>query len=190
MLSLVSGTLSIGRILFAVVFFLCLQADLFCRPIQEGDLAPDFKLQSMSGDSFSLSQFRGSLVLLNFWATWCPPCVEEIPSMEQLNRRLKARAFNVLAVSVDRNWSEIESFFKDFSGKATYLVLLDSRRKIATDLYGVEKFPESFLIDQNGVVRKKIIGAIDWMNPKLGRELEEILNSNAPKNQAKPIKTK
>jgi peroxiredoxin len=124
-------------------------------------VAPDFGLSSLRGDSVRLSDFRGKVVFLNIWATWCPPCREEIPFMEALYRRLKGRSFEMLAVSVDRDGEKaVRPFAKKYG--LTFPVLLDPDNKTYR-LYGLTGVPETFIVDKNGVVIHKIIGPQDWM---------------------------
>ncbi|HEX7597229.1 MAG TPA: TlpA disulfide reductase family protein, partial [Polyangia bacterium] len=101
-------------------------------------LAPDFELADQSGKRWSLQSLRGRPVLVSFWATWCPPCVEEMPSLEDLARRLGDKA-TVLAVSVDEDWEAIRKFFP----KGTPLTVLLDPSKDAPTSYGTSLFPES-----------------------------------------------
>jgi peroxiredoxin len=120
--------------------------------------APDFTLKDWSGRETSLSSLKGSVVLVNFWATWCSTCVVEVPSMERLVGRMKGKPFRLLAVSVDDDWATVRKYF----AKGTPLeVLLDKERKVPT-LWGTEKFPESFLVDKDGNIRYYIVSNRDW----------------------------
>jgi peroxiredoxin len=120
--------------------------------------APDFELPDATGKMWSLRSLRGRTVLLNFWATWCPPCVEEMPSMEDLARRVGDRAV-ILAVSVDKEW---EALKRHFGPRGTALsVLLDKEGDIPKR-FGTEKYPESFLIDGSGKVRHFFVNKRDW----------------------------
>ena len=110
----------------------------------------------------SLSQFKGQVVVLNFWATWCAPCVEEVPSLVEMQRRLKAKGVTVLAVSVDVDESAYRQFVKDHN--VNLLTVRDASGK-SNALYGTFKFPETYVIDRNGVMRRKFIGAVDWTSP-------------------------
>lgn len=126
-----------------------------------GGAAPDFSLPTLRGSSVKLSDHRGKVVFLNFWATWCPPCREEMPSMEALYQRLKGREFEMLAVSIDRSGEEVVGPFVAKYG-LTFPVLLDPENK-TYKLYGLTGIPETFIIDRNGVIIFKVIGAQDWM---------------------------
>ena len=127
-----------------------------------GEAAPDFMLPTLRGNSVKLSDYRGKVVFLNIWATWCPPCREEMPSMEALYQRLKGREFEMLAVSIDRKGEEVVGPFVEKYG-LTFPALLDSDNKTYM-LYGLTGIPETFIIDRNGVIIYKVIGAQDWMN--------------------------
>ena len=125
----------------------------------------DFMLpKGEKNEGLSLSQLKGKWVFLNFWATWCPPCRDEMPSMEMLNRRLTrdhAGKFAMVAVSVDEDWAEVKRFFGQT--QPTFEVLWD-RRKTAARKWGTRKFPETYLIDPEGNVVAKFIGPRDWYN--------------------------
>ncbi|MEO6952474.1 MAG: TlpA disulfide reductase family protein [Polyangia bacterium] len=126
-----------------------------------GDLpamAPDFKLKDYAGREVQLSSLRGSVVLVNFWATWCGTCVVEMPSMERLVKRLSGKPFRLLAISVDDDWAPVRKFFP----QGTQLeVLLDTPRD-TPKRYGTDKFPESFLIDKDGQIRQYVVSNRDW----------------------------
>jgi cytochrome c biogenesis protein CcmG/thiol:disulfide interchange protein DsbE len=116
-----------------------------------------------------LSQYRGQVVVLNFWATWCPPCVEEMPSLVEMQRRMKAKGITVLAVSVDVDERAYRQFLKDHN--VNLITVRDPGQKSST-LYGTFKFPETYVIDRNGVMRRKFLGAVDWTEP----DVVEFLN--------------
>ncbi len=124
--------------------------------------AQDFELPTLNGDYVRLSNYRGKVVFLNIWATWCPPCREEMPSMESLYRRLKGRDFEMIAVSIDREGGKVVRPFAAKYG-LTFPVLLDPDNKTHR-LYGLTGIPETFIIDKNGMIMKKIIGAQNWIN--------------------------
>jgi peroxiredoxin len=126
-----------------------------------GEVAPDFSLPSLRSNFVKLSDHRGKVVFLNIWATWCPPCREEMPSMQALYQRLKGREFEMLAVSIDRSGEEVVRPFVLKYG-LTFPVLLDPDNKTYI-LYGLTGVPETFIIDRNGVINFKMIGAQDWM---------------------------
>ena len=128
----------------------------------ESNLAADFTLTNMQGEQVSLSQYRGKVVVVNFWATWCPPCREEMPSMERLYRNYKDKGLVMLAINVDENGKQaVAQFLK--RTPHSFPILLDSDNA-AQQAYGVFRFPESFIIDRNGIVVKRIIGGRDWLS--------------------------
>jgi peroxiredoxin len=131
------------------------------RPPQIGSNAPDFTVQDSKG-KVTLSQLKGQVVVLNFWATWCPPCVEEVPSLVQMQRMMKAKGVTVLAVSVDVDDNAYRSFIRNHN--VDLLTIRDPSQK-SNDLYGTFKFPETYVIDRDGVMRRKFIGAVDWTEP-------------------------
>jgi len=132
-------------------------------------LAPDFDLADSAGKRWSLKALRGRPVLVSFWATWCPPCVEEMPSLEAVARRLGDRA-TVLAVSVDENWDAIGKFFP----QGTPLTVLLDPSRAAPASFGTSQFPESFLIDPRGQVRYAFINQRDWSIPEAAACIEDV----------------
>ncbi len=123
-----------------------------------GNEAPDFKLRDYAGREVQLSSLRGRVVMVNFWATWCPTCVVEMKSLEQLTVAEKGRPFTLLAVSVDENWDAVRNFF----AQGTPLTVLLDPQKSVPPRYGTEKFPETFLIDRDGRVRYYVISDRNW----------------------------
>ena len=133
------------------------------RPLRIGSTAPEFTVQD-SGRSVKLSDFRGQVVVLNFWATWCPPCVEEMPSLVEMQRRMKAKGITVLAVSVDVDQGAYLQFLKEHN--VNLLTVRDPGQK-SNALYGTFRFPETYVIDRNGVMRRKFVGGVDWTAPDI-----------------------
>lgn len=124
--------------------------------VVEGAQAPKFVVRADSGSQFTPTEFGGKLLLLNFWASWCAPCVEEAPSLNQLSEQLKPAGLVVLGVSVDGKEPRYADFVKHFHlGFPTYL---DTKQDISFR-YGTYKFPETYLIDRSGKVALKIIGS-------------------------------
>ncbi|MBN2358158.1 MAG: TlpA family protein disulfide reductase [Deltaproteobacteria bacterium] len=121
--------------------------------------APEFSLPAGPGGApVALSGLRGQHVLVHFWATWCPPCRDELRELEYLTRRLRGR-LQVLAITVDDEWGEVSRFFGDQA--PTFVALWDRGRRAASS-YGTQKFPETFLIDPQGRIVAKFIGPRDW----------------------------
>lgn len=154
-----SALLSVG--------FACLAILSACysgsRPPRIGSNAPDFTVQDAER-TVKLSDFRGQVVVLNFWATWCPPCVEEMPSLVEMQRRMKTKGVTVVAVSMDVDQNAYRQFLKDHN--VNLLTVRDPGQK-SNNLYGTFKFPETYVIDRNGVMRRKFIGAVDWTEPEI-----------------------
>ena len=158
-------------LLAAVVAFGCSKkAD---GPAVEGKPAPDFTLSDLSGKQVQLSSLKGKVVLVNFWATWCPPCREEIPSMVKLNQMMQGKNFQMLAVSIDERGKEaVQEFFSQAG--VTLPALLDTDGSVARR-YGTTGVPETFIVDTKGVVRKKVVGAVDWSVPDGVQYLEQLM---------------
>lgn len=153
------GAASLAVLAFAFVM-VWLQSSKY-EPLTVGKAAPDFELPDLQDRRVRLSDFRGKVVFLNFWATWCKPCKEEMPSMEVLYRNFKDDGLVVLAVSIDRvtTKDDIPPFVQSLD--LSFPVLIDSWGQ--TDKrYKLMGVPETYIIDQNGILREKIIGPRDW----------------------------
>ena len=125
-------------------------------------MAPAFSLKDRDGKTVSLEQFRGKLVFVNFWATWCPPCREEMPSLVDLARQVHPDDVVFLTVSVDEGWDEVNQFFDQTQlGVLPFVNVLDAEKTVAQQ-YKAEKFPESFVIDRDGSMLYKFTGPRDW----------------------------
>lgn len=133
-------------------------------PPAVGQAAPDFTLTALDGKSYALSELRGKVVIVNFWATWCPPCRAEMPSMEKLHRELEDEGLVMLAVNIEKDGRQTVPRFLATSPHS-FPVLIDEREEVQKR-YGVYKFPESFVIRKNGIIDDKVIGAIDWAHPQ------------------------
>ncbi len=147
-----------------LVLFLALAAALYYQQTRlatrSGYPAPDFVLPDLSGRPYKLSDFRGKLVFLNLWATWCPPCRDEMPSMEKLHRQLSGTDFVMLAVSEDaQGRAAVEPFVRQLG--LTFPVLLDTDGYLPKR-YGVSGYPETFIIDRSGRIIQHLIGPEDW----------------------------
>jgi len=133
-------------------------------PLKTGLPAPNFTFPGLDGRMVSLSDYRGHIVLVNVWATWCPPCVDEMPSMERLYQALKGEKFEILAVSIDSLGTEaVAPFMKQYN--LSFPALMDPAGTIK-NLYQTTGVPESFIIDQDGILIQKIIGPRDWARPE------------------------
>ncbi|TLY33786.1 MAG: redoxin domain-containing protein [Nitrospirae bacterium] len=156
-LTVILGGLAILVFAFGMVW---LQSSKY-EPLVVGMTAPNFSLPDLQGKTQRLTDYRGKVVFLNFWATWCKPCKEEMPSMQVLWDNLKNQDFMMLAVSMDRvtTTKDIPSFVETL--KLSFPILTDSWGQ--TDKrYKLMGVPETYIIDQNGVLREKVIGPRDW----------------------------
>jgi peroxiredoxin len=141
---------------------------------QEGFLAPGFTLPDLAGRSVSLSTFRGKVVIVNFWATWCGPCRREIPSLERLYQSRKEKGLEILAVSVDRtSSSKVASFVTDY--RMSFPVLLNPDGDVG-QRYWAKAIPSSFILDKKGVIRWKIQGTIEWDVPQVVSKIDQLLS--------------
>ena len=131
------------------------------RPPHVGSPAKEFTVAD-SDHSVSLNQYRGQVVLVNFWATWCPPCVEELPSLMMLQERLKGRGVVVVGVSIDVDGDAYHRFLKLHN--INFVTVRDPEQKVAS-MYGTSGWPETYIIDRQGVLRRKFVGPVDWNAP-------------------------
>ena len=132
--------------------------------------APDFTVQD--GDRrVALRSLRGKVVVLNFWATWCPPCVDEIPSLVKMQEQLRDQV-TVLAVSVDEDEPTYRKFMRDYGAEGLLGVREPSRASAA--LYGTTGFPETYIIDRNGIVQRKLVGPVNWTDPEMLAYLRQV----------------
>jgi len=129
------------------------------RPVEPTE-APDFTLPDVEGRPVRLRDFRGKLVFVNFWATWCPPCRLEMPSMERLYQTFKPTDFALLAVSIDRQGAPVvKPFMAEL--KLTFPALLDSKTEVARQ-FGLRGLPTTYLIDREGRLIGAAVGGRDW----------------------------
>ena len=160
-------------IVVAVVVFIVMGQKEKYEPVVAGTVAPEFELPGIDGKTHKLSEYRGKVVFLNFWATWCKPCEEEIPSMQKLHENLKGFPFEIVAVSVDKEGPEVvEPFLKNYG--VTFPVLQD-RKGRTKELYKTTGVPETFIIDQNGVIAEKVWGPRDWLDPASTKTIMELI---------------
>jgi peroxiredoxin len=144
--------------------------------------APDFALRDLDGRTHHLSDFRGKVVFLNLWATWCPPCRMEMPSMERLHQRLRGKDFVMLAVSEDESGAAAVQPFVQEMG-LTFPVLLDPEGAVPPH-YGVTGYPETFLIDRSGRVINHTIGPENWDSESVYQFLLQMLQQTPESSRA------
>jgi peroxiredoxin len=143
------------------------------RIIKAGDIAPEFRVPASDGKVVSLSELRGSVVLVHFWATWCPPCVEEMPALDKLYRAFAGTDLKILAVSVDEGGVQSVIPFME-KNRLSVPVFYDPDRSIA-GLYGTFKFPESYIVNRKGVVEYKVIGSRDWSDAGTMKIMQDLI---------------
>lgn len=148
-----------------------------------GARAPGFDLPTLDGDTTSLDAYDGQVVLLNFWATWCPPCVHEMPSMERLYQDLRARGFVVLGVSVDVDPGQpdadgrVQGIVREYVDRlgVTFPILLDPAGSVE-GVYNVSGLPTTYVIGRDGRIEGRIVGAREWDSEEYRRRIEELLD--------------
>lgn len=133
-------------------------------PALAGNQAPDFTLAGPAGET-RLSSLKGNLVLVHFWATWCPPCREELPELARLDKAMAGKPFRLLGISVDKEGNgAVQRLFGQL--KITIPVLFDPSAQVAQQ-YGTTGVPETFIVSPTGVILKKIVGPLDWNSPEV-----------------------
>ncbi|MBI5561393.1 MAG: TlpA family protein disulfide reductase [Deltaproteobacteria bacterium] len=158
------------------------------EPVNAGQDALDFTLTDLNGRQVSLNNFRGKVVFLNFWATWCKPCEEEMPSMQSLYKALEGRPFEIVAVSVDKDGTgeAVRAYAKKYG--LTFTILLDKNGAIK-EMYKTTGVPETFIIDQNFVIAEKVWGPKDWGQRSSLTTIIDLLQSGPkPRDAYKPLK--
>jgi peroxiredoxin len=143
--------------------------------VKPGEAAPNFQLRDMEGRMVALSDLRGKIVLINFWATWCGPCRVEMPAMEQLYRAYSRKDFEILAVSTDPQGVAVTRPFQQ-ENHLTFPILHDAEYRVGL-AYGARSLPMTFVVDREGVVRQQIFGARDWGAPEAHQLIKMLINS-------------
>ena len=153
---------SVVALVAAVVAGRALTSDV--RPVRPGSKAPDFRAVSLTtGDTVSLQDYAGDVILLNIWATWCAPCEVEMPSMQRLHEMLGPSGLKIVAVSIDAQESDFVARWAEERG-LTFDLLHDQHGAISGD-YQATGQPESYVIDREGVIVRKVWGAAEWDDP-------------------------
>jgi len=159
---------SLGVLVVALVYVI--YAAIHERIVVAGDSAPEFTIQTDNGRTVSLPNFGGKLLVLNFWASWCPPCVEETPSMSRFAQEYANKGVVVLGVSVDKDDKAYRAFLQRFRP-----AFLTARELKTHEDYGTFMYPETYFIDAHGKVVKKIPEGVDWNDPGLRQYVDSLL---------------
>jgi peroxiredoxin len=143
-------------------------------PVGEGYKAPDFRLPALDGAEHSLSALRGRVVLLNFWATWCKPCEDEMPAMQRLYGALAGTGFELLAISVDEGDDDVRAFRDRL---ALRFPILRDPEKQAASAYQTFRFPESWLIGPDGTIVARYVGPREWDAPVYVERIRKLISA-------------
>ncbi len=172
--------LAIGCVVLAIVAGIAYGATRYLRkelfPVELGTKAPDFKaftLDSIPREK-RLADYRGKVLMINVWATWCLPCRVEMPSIEALNKAYASKGLKIVAISIDDPGTDatIRAFVKQYG--LTFEVLHDAQGKIS-DEYDITGYPETFIVGKDGVIRKKLMSATDWNSPDARALMDRLL---------------
>jgi len=159
-----------GIAVLTVALLSAIYSGIHERVVVKGDDAPGFSITADNGKTVSLSSFGGKVLVLNFWATWCPPCVEETPSLSQFAAEYGNKGVVVLAISVDRDEKQYRAFLDKF--KPGFMTAREN--KLHAD-YGTFMYPETYIIDAKGKVVEKFPEAVDWSNPRVTSLINSLL---------------
>jgi peroxiredoxin len=176
--------LAIGCAVLAIVAAIAYGATRYLRkelfPVELGTKAPDFKALTL--DSIPrekrLADYRGQVLMINVWATWCLPCRVEMPSIEALNKAYAPKGLKIVAVSIDDPGTDstIRAFVKQYG--LTFEVLHDAQGRIS-DSYDITGYPETFIVGRDGIIRKKLMSASDWNSPEARALVDRLLSEES-----------
>jgi len=150
----------------------------YANPASAGNKAPEFELTDIQGAPHKLSDYRGRVVLLNFWATWCAECVMEIPSLNALSGKFHDDGLVVLGISIDRNRTSVDKMREKVP--MTYPVLLDASGDVFVEKYTIIRLPSTIVIDRNGLIRKNIPGRQEFGSASLIKMISDLLKEKQP----------
>ncbi len=159
---------------FGIVLIVLFQ--LFIPPYdfaEQSVKAPEFELDDLRGQHHRLSDYRGKIVMINFWASWCPECIEEMPSLSIIYKKYKGKGLVVLGISADRNKEAVMKILKQID--ITYPLLLDTSGGVFIKRYTVIALPTTVVIDRNGLVVERIIGRIDFSSAAFVKKIENLM---------------
>ena len=166
----IDRVLRVSILVLVVVFVYVIYAAIHERVVVAGDSAPEFSITTDSGRTVSIPNFGGKILVLNFWASWCPPCVEETPSMSRFAQEYVGKGVVVLGVSVDKDEKAYRAFLQRFRP-----AFLTARELKTHEDYGTFMYPETYIIDANGKVLQKYVEPVDWMSPQTTSFINSLL---------------
>jgi peroxiredoxin len=147
------------------------------HPLAIGESAPDFSVPVLPSGSLDLKSYQGQVVVLNLWATWCPPCVEETPSLEQFAEKMREHGVIVLSISVDGDPKALQDFIQKYH--ISYPVGRDPDRSLSAR-YGTWAFPETYILDRRGLLAEKVVGPTDWDDPRIQNFVLDLARGSNP----------
>jgi cytochrome c biogenesis protein CcmG/thiol:disulfide interchange protein DsbE len=162
----------VGIAITLAALFYILADSLTERLVNQGDQATAFQVKTDQGKTISIAEFPGKVLVLNFWASWCKPCVDEMPSLNEFSKRMEKEGVTVLGISVDHDEARYRKFLKD--ANIAFQTYRDEKADIAAS-YGTYKYPETYIIDKQGKVVEKIIGEEFWLNPNVVNRIRRLL---------------
>lgn len=139
-----------------------------------GEALPDFTLSDMEGRAHTLSSYRGKVVMLNFWATYCGPCIKEIPSMQRLKGKLADRPFDILAIDMAEEKADVEAFMQRHKIQVNFPILLDSEGTVI-EQWMVSAVPTTFIIDPQGKIQYALYGGLEWDSDEVVNTINGLL---------------
>ena len=157
-------------LILSLLIFACGQEP---ATVKVGDPAPDFSLVDLVGKTWVLSELKGQVVFINFWTTWCPPCMKELPSMQKLYEPLPTDKFKMLAV-LNNDKPAGANFIANQNGFT--MPILDDSQRLTGAKYAITGLPETFIVDKLGIVRKKVIGPAQWDSPGSVQMILNLIN--------------
>jgi len=166
-------TVAIVAVVVAAAFGYVYLAENKGYALKVGTEAPGFRLPSLAGGEVDLASQRGKVVVLNFWATWCPPCVAEMPSLERLYRALSPEGLSVITVSTDEDEAELRRFVSALA--LTLPVLRDPGGRVAAGEYRTTGYPETFVLDREGRILRHVVGPAEWDSAETLAEMRRLL---------------
>lgn len=139
----------------------------------------ELSFNNVDQQSISLADFEGKVILVNFWATWCPPCVKEMPSMQRLRSHFDSHPFEIIAINAGEDATTISSFLLELETELTFPILLDEQNRSFNE-FGIRGLPMSILFDQNGKLVETILGGREWDSPEAISKIEKLLEKKQP----------